>query len=128
MTTTGRVRVFERGTLVADVPARALTDEGPVYRRPTTEPEWQRRLQQLPFETLGAPVAPAQAFEALIAAPVEALRAGQLCRFTVRVKAPHGALNPHGFDFELWLLEQGIRLAEKEQTSLDEVMRVAYFE
>ena len=70
VTTTGRVRVFERGTLVADVPARALTDEGPVYRRPTTEPEWQRRLQQLPFETLGAPVAPAQAFEALIAAPV----------------------------------------------------------
>jgi type II secretory ATPase GspE/PulE/Tfp pilus assembly ATPase PilB-like protein len=26
------------------------------------------------------------------------------------------------------LLEQGIRLADKEQTSLDEVMRVAYFE
>jgi type II secretory ATPase GspE/PulE/Tfp pilus assembly ATPase PilB-like protein len=26
------------------------------------------------------------------------------------------------------LLEQGIRLAEKEQTSLEEVMRVAYFE
>jgi type II secretory ATPase GspE/PulE/Tfp pilus assembly ATPase PilB-like protein len=26
------------------------------------------------------------------------------------------------------LLEQGIRLAEKEQTSLDEVMRVTYFE
>jgi type II secretory ATPase GspE/PulE/Tfp pilus assembly ATPase PilB-like protein len=26
------------------------------------------------------------------------------------------------------LLEQGIRLAEKEETSLEEVMRVAYFE
>ncbi len=26
------------------------------------------------------------------------------------------------------LLDQGIRLAEREQTSLDEVMRVAYFE
>ena len=26
------------------------------------------------------------------------------------------------------LLEEGLRLAEKEQTSLDEVMRVAYFE
>jgi type II secretory ATPase GspE/PulE/Tfp pilus assembly ATPase PilB-like protein len=26
------------------------------------------------------------------------------------------------------LLEQGVRLAEKELTSLDEVMRVAYFE
>ena len=26
------------------------------------------------------------------------------------------------------LLEEGIRLAEEQQTSLDEVMRVAYFE
>ena len=47
--------------------------------------------------------------DALIAAPFEALRAGQRWRFTVRLKAPHGALNPHGFDFELWLFEQGIR-------------------
>ena len=46
--------------------------------------------------------------DALIAAPFEALRAGQRWRFTVRLKAPHGALNPHGFDFELWLFEQGI--------------------
>ncbi len=47
--------------------------------------------------------------DALIAAPFEALRAGQRWRFTVRLKSPHGALNPHGFDFELWLFEQGIR-------------------
>jgi competence protein ComEC len=47
--------------------------------------------------------------DALIAAPFEALRAGQRWRFTVRLKAPHGVLNPHGFDFELWLFEQGIR-------------------
>ena len=46
--------------------------------------------------------------DALIAAPFEALRAGQRWRFTVRLKAPHGTLNPHGFDFELWLFEQGI--------------------
>src|SRR5262245_57815265 len=38
VTDTGRVRLFEHGTLVADVPARALTDEGPLYRRPMTEP------------------------------------------------------------------------------------------
>ena len=25
-----------------------------------------------------------------------------------RLKAPHGNVNPHGFDFELWLWEQGI--------------------
>ena len=70
VTTTGRVRLFERGTQVADVPARALTDEGPVYRRPTKEPEWQRRVQQLDFERLGPPVDAAHAFEALMASPV----------------------------------------------------------
>ena len=70
VTATGRVRLFERGTLVADVPTRALTDEGPVYRRPTREPEWQRRIQSLDFTRLGAPVDPARAFTALIASPV----------------------------------------------------------
>ena len=70
VTTTGRVRLFERGTLVADVPARALTDEGPVYNRPTVEPEWQRRVQQLDFARIGPPVDVAHAFDALLASPV----------------------------------------------------------
>ena len=37
------------------------------------------------------------------------LRAGERWQFTVRLKAPHGGLNPHGFDFELWLWEQGLQ-------------------
>ncbi|KAB2966666.1 MAG: DNA internalization-related competence protein ComEC/Rec2 [Zoogloea sp.] len=41
------------------------------------------------------------------AAPV--LHAGQRWRLTVRLKRPHGNLNPHGFDYEGWLLQQGIR-------------------
>jgi competence protein ComEC len=41
-------------------------------------------------------------------APVE-LRAGERWQFTVRLKAPHGGLNPQGFDFELWLWEQGLQ-------------------
>lgn len=40
-------------------------------------------------------------------APVE-LRAGQRWRLTLRLKRPHGAFNPQGFDFELWLFEQGL--------------------
>ncbi|MFV0681590.1 DNA internalization-related competence protein ComEC/Rec2 [Ottowia sp.] len=36
-------------------------------------------------------------------------RAGDRWAFTVRLKAPHGNLNPHGFDYELWLWEQGVR-------------------
>ncbi|MGB3072613.1 MAG: DNA internalization-related competence protein ComEC/Rec2 [Ottowia sp.] len=37
------------------------------------------------------------------------LWAGERWQFTVRLKAPHGTLNPHGFDYELWLWEQGVR-------------------
>lgn len=38
-----------------------------------------------------------------------ALRAGERWQFTVRLRAPHGARNPHGFDFELWLWEQDLQ-------------------
>ena len=34
---------------------------------------------------------------------------GERWQFTVQLKAPHANLNPHGFDYELWLWEQGIR-------------------
>ena len=37
------------------------------------------------------------------------LRAGERWRMTVRLKAPHGLRNPHGFDYELWLWEQGVQ-------------------
>lgn len=37
------------------------------------------------------------------------VRPGERWRFTVRLKRPHGNANPHGFDYEAWLLERGIR-------------------
>src|SRR6266853_6773462 len=37
------------------------------------------------------------------------VRAGERWRFTVRLRRPHGSANPHGFDYEAWLLERGIR-------------------
>jgi len=37
------------------------------------------------------------------------IRAGERWRFTVRLRRPHGSANPHGFDYEAWLLERGIR-------------------
>ena len=49
VTDTGRVRLHHHGALVADVPTRALTDEGPVYRRPMARPSWQSDVQQLDF-------------------------------------------------------------------------------
>ncbi|MDB5729638.1 MAG: internalization-related competence protein ComEC/Rec2, partial [Noviherbaspirillum sp.] len=38
-----------------------------------------------------------------------AVRPGERWRFTVRLKRPHGNANPHGFDYEAWLLEQNVR-------------------
>jgi competence protein ComEC len=35
--------------------------------------------------------------------------AGERGRLVVRLKRPHGNLNPHGFDYEAWLIERGIR-------------------
>ena len=40
--------------------------------------------------------------------PSEPIRAGDRWQLTARLKAPHGSLNPHGFDVELWLWEQGV--------------------
>lgn len=41
--------------------------------------------------------------------PVPVMHAGERWQFTVRLKRPHGNANPHGFDYEAWLLAQNIR-------------------
>ena len=38
-----------------------------------------------------------------------ALRPGEQWAFTVRLKRPHGTMNPGGFDFEAWMLERNLR-------------------
>jgi competence protein ComEC len=37
------------------------------------------------------------------------LHAGERWKLTLRLKQPHGSSNPHGFDFELWALENNVR-------------------
>jgi len=62
------------------------------------------------------------------------VHAGERWRFTVRLKRPHGNVNPHGFDYEGWLFERGIRATgyvrppySVSATRLDEaVWRPAY--
>jgi competence protein ComEC len=41
----------------------------------------------------------------VLSAPVHP---GERWRFTLRLRRPHGNLNPHGFDYEAWLLEKGV--------------------
>jgi len=47
--------------------------------------------------------------DAALTQPQAELRAGQRWAFTLRLRQPHGNLNPHGFDYELQLFEQGVR-------------------
>jgi competence protein ComEC len=51
-----------------------------------------------------------------VSALPEPVKAGERWRFRVRLKAPHGNLNPGGFDYELWLWEQGIRATGSVRT------------
>ncbi len=51
-----------------------------------------------------APVKPAFTDE-----DIPVVHAGERWYLTVRVKRPHGTINPGGFDLEAWLLQQGIR-------------------
>ncbi len=44
-----------------------------------------------------------------VQAPPTDLRPGDRWQLAVRLKAPHGHINPHGFDYELWLWEQGLQ-------------------
>src|SRR2546425_11419844 len=76
------LRVKDRGTVVAEIPNRALTDEAPVYRRPLEQPEYLAEVQTLDLDALavrpasvalpsaGASIAPGNnALLALLASP-----------------------------------------------------------
>jgi len=41
--------------------------------------------------------------------PPPPLRAGERWQLVARLKRPNGLMNPHGFDYELWLFEQQLR-------------------
>ena len=52
VTDTGRVRVSFKGKQVADVPAQALVDDAPRYRRPSARPSWQDDVASLATSAL----------------------------------------------------------------------------
>ncbi|WP_306603264.1 DNA internalization-related competence protein ComEC/Rec2 [Azonexus sp.] len=75
---------FERGTRFEFAVEQVLTAEAVVPRR--IQLAWYRGKREVPI-----------------------VEPGERWRLTVRLKRPHGAANPGGFDYEVWLLERGIR-------------------
>jgi phosphoribosylformylglycinamidine synthase II len=69
VTSGNQMRVKDHGTVVADIPNRALTDDAPVYRRPMAEPAYLAEVQRLSLASLGTPAPAAQVFRRLLASP-----------------------------------------------------------
>jgi competence protein ComEC len=49
----------------------------------------------------------------------EPVQPGERWRFEVRLRRPHGAVNPGGFDFEAWMLERNLRASGYVRTPAD---------
>lgn len=105
--------------LPAALEGQDLLVTGVVAELPRSTATGTRFVFQTESSTLrGAPVAvPAKLSlgwyrtadeDSLLVAPGEEIRAGQRWALPVRLRQPHGSLNPHGFDLELWLFERGI--------------------
>ena len=68
VTDDGLMRVRERGTVVAEIPTGALTDEAPVYKRPMATPAYLADVQKLPLPE-NPSVSDIDALRALLASP-----------------------------------------------------------
>ena len=69
VTDDGLMRVRERGTVVAEIPTRALTDEAPVYKRPMETPKYLAEVQKLTLPNKPG-VTDADALRTLLTSPV----------------------------------------------------------
>jgi phosphoribosylformylglycinamidine synthase len=69
VTDDGMLRVKENGQVVAEIPAKALADDGPRYERPSAPPSYQDWLQALNYDTLPDVKDPQDALLALLESP-----------------------------------------------------------
>ena len=69
VTDDGMLRIKEHGTTVAEIPAKALAEEGPRYDRPAQAPQYQEILQSLLIDNLPDLKNPADVLLQLLRSP-----------------------------------------------------------
>src|SRR5271170_7135748 len=69
VTETGRMVVKHHGAVVADIPARKLTDEAPVYHRESAEPAYSKAVREFSLASVPASADPAADLKRLLAWP-----------------------------------------------------------
>ncbi|MBI3154024.1 MAG: DNA internalization-related competence protein ComEC/Rec2 [Burkholderiales bacterium] len=88
-------------------PEQATLDGAPVELPGRIALAWYRAAGETGADPAAQPPAPLRGLPAGDARAEP--RAGERWRLPVRLKRPHGAMNPHGFDLELWMWERGLR-------------------
>ena len=110
-----RAAVFQAGAMPAAWEGRDVRVTGVIVDVPqSTEHGVRLRFRIEHAQALEVPHTPVRLPEHVTLtwygeAMSNGLRAGQRWVWTVRLKAPHGARNPHAMDWELWLWSQGIQ-------------------
>jgi phosphoribosylformylglycinamidine synthase len=107
----GLVRIRDHGQVVAEIPAGALTDDAPVYQRPTKRPAYLARAQRLDLARIPQPRDPSQALLTLMAAPTIANKAAVYERYDHMVRASTVVLPGQGDAALLRIKETGQLLA-----------------
>ncbi len=74
VTDDGMLRILEGGKVVAEIPARALAEGAPAYRRPASRPAWLDALQKAELSDLPPPPDWGAALGTLLAAPTIACK------------------------------------------------------
>ncbi|MDE3244357.1 MAG: phosphoribosylformylglycinamidine synthase subunit PurL [Nitrospirota bacterium] len=75
VTNDGILRVRDQGKVVAEIPAKALAEEGPRYERPNAPPPYQEHLQALNLDILPDVKEPTAALLSLLESPTIASKA-----------------------------------------------------
>lgn len=70
---------------------RIVSPDGPSSLPPKLALSWYSAFQRDELQAVGK------------------VQPGERWQLTVRLRRPHGNANPHGFDYEVWLLEQNLR-------------------
>lgn len=69
VTDDGMLRLMEGTEMVAEIPVKALTDEAPVYHRPSAEPAYYQELKNVSLEDIKLKTSVEEVFLALLANP-----------------------------------------------------------
>jgi competence protein ComEC len=106
-----RAAVFQQGQLNPALEGQTLQLQGVISALPDREAGHWRFQFEVEEGPIGVPqrilLSWYDAEEASQRLPE--LKVGQRWRLSVRLKAPHGSVNPHGFDVELWMWQQGLQ-------------------